>query len=154
MLHALCIARRQPLNSPDLPDSGVPGWADEYIRAVRWEHLLDLIEAAGAMRIQLFVRKIKLGNCNCRRIHCFACFVLHFSFFVTCTSCVCRLVFLGCARIAAAIMRVGVESLAQALGVQDVDADAAGIDSKSIKMQNEWAWKEKDCPAVAPPSST
>ncbi len=44
----------QPLRSSNLTESGVPEWAEAYIRGIEYSQLLDVIEAATSMRIRMY----------------------------------------------------------------------------------------------------
>ncbi len=48
-----CLAA-QPLRSSNLTESGVPEWAEAYIRGIEYSQLLDVIEAATSMRIRMY----------------------------------------------------------------------------------------------------
>ena len=55
-----CLRRRvrfllQPLKSTVLTESGIPAWAEEFIRKVPLAQILDLIEAADVMRVKMYV---------------------------------------------------------------------------------------------------
>ena len=50
----------QPLVSSSLTESGVPAWAEEFIRKVPLDEILDLIEAADTLRVKMYVAALTL----------------------------------------------------------------------------------------------